>query len=90
MSTHKVKSWPKFFQPLSDGTRTHELRRNDRRYQVGDVLEMHEYLPDKQVYSGRTLYMKVTSITSASEPCAVSEEALHNDFCILSVKLVRP
>lgn len=89
MRVHKVKSWPEFFQPLSEGIRTHELRRNDRSYQVGDMLEMHEFLPDRRVYSGRTLMMRITSITSASEPCAVSEEALHSDFCILSVKLDR-
>lgn len=90
MNVHKVKSWPKFFQPLSEGVRTHELRRNDRRYEVGDVLEMHEFFSDTQTYSGRILSMRITSITSASEPCAVSEEALHNEFCILSVKLMRP
>lgn len=88
MNIHRIKSWPKFFQPLSNGQRTHELRRNDREYKVGDVLELREFLYNEKVYSGRVIQMAITSITSASEPCAVSEEALHIEFCILSVKLI--
>jgi hypothetical protein len=85
---HVIKSWPQFFGPILRGTRTHELRENDRGYSVGDTLELREYDPLLQNYTGRSCKVKVTSITSNSEPCAVSHEALNPKFCILSVSLI--
>ena len=85
---HVVKSWPTFFSAIVEGSRTHELRRDDRDFRVGDLIELHEYEFDIARYTGRTCLVGITSITSASEPCAVSEVALHKDFCILSVKLI--
>lgn len=88
MTTHVVKSWPRFFEPISSGTRTHELRRNDRDYRLADRLELREYDPETHAYTGRVCTVEITSLTSAQEPCAVSEEALHREFCILSVKRI--
>jgi len=90
MTTHILKSWPKFFGPVSAGTRTHELRRNDRGFCVGDLLELHEYEPVKGEFTGRVCRVEITSLTSAGEPCAASVEALHPTFCILSVRIVDP
>lgn len=84
----ELKSWPKFFQPIIDGIRTHELRRNDRDFKVGDQLNLREYDPKKNEYTGRECLAKVMSITSSDEPCAVSEEALNSSFCILSIKTI--
>lgn len=88
MTIHTIKSWPRFFEPICAGTRTHELRRNDRGYAVGDLADLHEFDPHAQTFTGRTARAEITSITSTVEPCAVSGEALHPDFCILSIRLV--
>jgi hypothetical protein len=88
MKTHVVKSWPKFFSHISAGIRTHELRRNDRDYRLGDRLELHEYTPETGTYTGQVCTVEITSLTSTQETCAVSGEALNRDFCILSVKRV--
>jgi Domain of unknown function (DUF3850) len=85
---HTLKSWPKFFDAIWQGERVHDLRRNDRDFEVGDVCELREYDPVLAKYSGRALSILVTSITSAAKPCAVSEMALHSDFCILSIRRV--
>jgi hypothetical protein len=86
MSTiHHLKSWPQFFGPIRDGSRTHELRRNDRDFAVGDLLVLHEFDPQEQRYTGAECEVEVSSITSLKQPCAVSEDALHPDFCILSI-----
>ena len=84
---HHLKSWPQFFRPIRDGSRTHELRRNDRDFAVGDLLVLHEYDPEAQRYTGAECEVEVSSITSLKQPCAVSEDALHPDFCILSVRV---
>lgn len=86
MATHVLKSWPQFFWPIYEGSRTHELRRNDRLFSVGDTLTLREYDADNQEYTGHQVDVKVTSITSADIPCAASRGALHSDFCILSIR----
>jgi hypothetical protein len=86
--THDLKSWPQFFNPILDGVRTHELRRNDRGFSVGDYLVLHEFEPTTQQYTGRECKVRITSMTSFAEPCAVSNEGMNPNFCILSVRQV--
>jgi Domain of unknown function (DUF3850) len=83
---HRVKSWPHLFEATALGVKTHELRRvNDRDYRVGDTLRLQEFDPVTQRYSGRELTVRITYITSAEFPCALSEGGMHPDFCILSI-----
>ena len=35
MTEHVLKSWPEFYSPIADGTRTFDLRKNDRNFKVG-------------------------------------------------------
>lgn len=44
-NVHVLKCMPHFFDPLDRGDMTFAIRRNDRRYQVGDVLIHREYDP---------------------------------------------
>ena len=86
---HKVKSWPQFFEATLSGVKTHDVRRStDRDYRVGDRLRLQEYDPVTKTYSGRELVVRITYMTSAAAPCALSEECLHSDFCILSIAKV--
>ena len=83
---HSVKSWPQFFEATLSGTKFHDVRRvTDRDYKVGDRLRLREYDPITETYSGRELVVRITYITSTEALCALSEECLHPDFCILSI-----
>jgi hypothetical protein len=83
---HRVKSWPSFFEATLNGTKTHDVRRmSDRDYQVGDTLRLMEFDPEKKAYTGRELSVRITYITSAKSPCALSDSCLHPDYCILSI-----
>lgn len=42
---HSLKTAPKFFDAVEDGIKNFEVRKNDRDYKVGDVLELYKY-PD--------------------------------------------
>jgi hypothetical protein len=86
--THELKSWSRFFRPIVAGERTHELRRNDRDYRVGDRLLLREYDPDSKAYTGSHCEADITSMTSRDVPCAVSDEGLNPDFCILSIRVI--
>jgi hypothetical protein len=86
--THRLKCWPEFFGPIKAGLKTHDLRRaDDRDFSVGDRMLLEEYDPESRSYTGRTVLVQITYITSADLPCALSQDALHPDFCILSIAL---
>lgn len=45
MSEHVLKTWPGPFAAVRDGLKTFEWRRDDRGYEVGDVLRLREWDP---------------------------------------------
>lgn len=86
---HQVKSWPHLFEATLRGEKTHDVRRSEERdYQVGDTLRLQEFDPESQRYTGRELIVRITYITSARFPCALSEGAIDPAYCILSITKV--
>lgn len=85
---HELKSWPQFFRAIMAGDKTHDLRRSDdRNFRVGDRILLREFDPQSEAYTGETALVDVTYITSAANPCALSNEALHPNYCILSIRM---
>lgn len=49
---HELKTYPKYFQETIEGSnKPFEIRKNDRNFQVGDVLLLKEW--DNIKYTGR-------------------------------------
>ena len=64
MAHHNLKTWPPYFQNILDGLKTFEIRRNDRDFQVGDQLELHEFEPGHDGgITGRSVLVEVTYMT---------------------------
>lgn len=42
---HELKTWPDYFERVENGSKTFEIRRNDRGFQAGDTLRLREYDP---------------------------------------------
>lgn len=75
------------FQDALEGRKQHDLRKDgDPAFAVGDILRFREFDPEQERHSGRTLDMKITYITSAGNPCALSPDGLAENFCILSLQ----
>ena len=43
MKVHELKLNTKYFDDVKDGTKTFEIRKNDRGYQVGDLLSLSRF-----------------------------------------------
>lgn len=83
---HKVRSWRHLFEPINDGSKHHDLRKNDRDYHVGDTLVLQEFDIQTGKYTGREAKRKISYMTSRDFPCAFSSAVLPNDYCILSLE----
>lgn len=85
IKTHVLKSWPRFFDAVLSGQKKHELRKNDRNFKVGDLLQLKEFDPETDTFTGREQIVEITYITSAENPCALSDNGLTDGFCVLSI-----
>jgi hypothetical protein len=63
MATHLLKTWPEPFADAWYGRKRFEVRRFDREFQLGDVLELREYLPGENRYTGAWIRAEVRYIT---------------------------
>ncbi len=43
--THELKIWPQYFCRVADGSKTFEVRENDRGFQPGDIVILKEWDP---------------------------------------------
>lgn len=59
MQTHELKIWTEFFEPVSTGEKTFELRKDDRGFKAGDVLWLREW-NKRDGYTGRSMKKRVT------------------------------
>jgi hypothetical protein len=75
---HRLKCWPDYFEPIVDGTKTFELRKADRDFRVGDLLDLFEFdpsqghvLPPMNLpvgrYTGRVCTRQITFILESGE-----------------------
>ncbi|MEC1440531.1 DUF3850 domain-containing protein [Bacillus sonorensis] len=67
MQRHKLKILPEYFDYVYSGEKSFEIRRNDRGFKVGDLLELHEYIPEKNEFTGRVVVREVTYMTDYAQ-----------------------
>ncbi len=92
MKTHELKILPEYFEAVSDGTKTFELRNNDRDFKVGDILILKEYttelitvgqcgeeLKREGGYTGREIKKEITYVLK-------NIVGLYKNYAILGMK----
>lgn len=57
---HKLKISPRFYSDIEMSGKRFEVRRDDRKYQIGDILVLNEFA--NNIFTGRTIYALVTYI----------------------------
>lgn len=68
MPTHALKTLPGFFSDIVKGTKTFEVRKNDRNFKMGDKLLLQEFLPDKG-YTGEEWEGEITYLLNHPDYC---------------------
>ena len=75
---HQVKIASQFFMDVCIGRKTFELRKNDRDYKVGDLLEMFEYKDGKR--TERAVRAWISYILE-------NYKGLEDGYCILGINV---
>jgi Protein of unknown function (DUF551). len=92
--THNLKIWPEYFAAVRDGLKRAELRWNDREYQEGDILDLCEWDPNEEAFTGDFISVTVTHVAdlgqwmsgyvllSVAPPAPVSVLEWTNEQCL--------
>ena len=65
---HCLKILPQFYTAVEDGSKTFEVRFNDRDYRCGDILHLREFVPPK-TFTGRQIDCEVTYVLDDPAYC---------------------
>jgi hypothetical protein len=49
---HELKIWPQYYCRVADGSKTFEVRDNDRAFQPGDTVKLREWDPEPENSTG--------------------------------------
>ena len=75
---HIIKILEPFFDAVTSGEKTFEIRKNDRDYQVGDTVEMLEKPVSNDNLTGRKVIAEITYITDYGQK---------DDYVVFSIVL---
>ncbi|MCP1226160.1 DUF3850 domain-containing protein [Sebaldella sp. S0638] len=78
---HEIKIDPEYFNDVVEKRKTFEVRKNDRAYEVGDLLQIQEYNRETKEYTGRELWTSITYILD-------DQEYLRDGYVILALEIL--
>lgn len=59
---HKLKIQQEYFEPVIQGKKRFEIRKNDRNFKVGDIVVLEE-IDENNAYTGDSFKTRITFIT---------------------------
>ena len=77
--THYIRLAATYYDDVKAGIKTFELRKNDRDYRTGDILEMNEFTDGRN--TGRVIRCRVTYMLE-------EYTGLTDGYCILGIKVL--
>ena len=85
MKLHELKIKHEYLIEVDMGRKTFELRKNDRDYQVGDLIRFIDIKQDNKgdcdIYIDKDTLYKITYVLKD-----VPQYGLDKDYCILAIK----
>jgi len=78
--THTLKTWPRYYKCVVDGSKPFEVRKYDRLFHLGDTLILQEYEPENSRYTGKESEFIVTYILHGGE------FGIQDGYCVMGIK----
>lgn len=86
---HDVKCWPEFYAPIESGAKKFDLRKDDRKYAVGDIIIFHEFDDRKARYTERKCERRVGyMLVGVGGGCITPLHGLARGYVILGLEMV--
>lgn len=82
MKIHRVKCYRRFFEQITSGEKQYEIRRNDRDYKPGELLELNETVDAE--YTNRAALYEITSVMLDSD----FPDGIKSGFAVLGIRPV--
>lgn len=81
---HKLKTYKEYYEEVVSGRKTFEIRKNDRNFQVADILilEEVEFIKGETIPTGNSVKVEVTYILNDGV------FGLDSQYCIMSIKQI--
>lgn len=70
MKTHELKIKPQYFKDVISGLKTFEVRKNNRNFEVGDIITLREFENGK--FTGKSINVEIVYILNDEEYCKES------------------
>ena len=82
---HELKCIPEYFEAVSSGDKTFEVRKNDRPFAASDFIALNEYGTDTG-YTGRCALLEITYILDNPDYCKEGYVTLGLSPCRITAK----
>jgi hypothetical protein len=83
MSLHQLKTWPSHYRAVEAGRKKFEVRKHDRDFAEGDIVELREYDPvgpkGTGEYTGNWMSFEIGVVLSGEK------WGLQPGFCVFSL-----
>ena len=76
---HALKILSRYFDAVISGEKTFEVRKNDRPYQVGDLLALNEWDEENRRYTRNSCLVYIDYILDSADCCK-------DGYVVLSIK----
>lgn len=64
---HGLKIAPEYFKAVKNGSKKFEIRKNDRDYNVGDILVLLEYDKYYEAFTGEKITVEIIYMTDFAQ-----------------------
>lgn len=76
---HALKTEPVYFDAVSGGTKTFEVRKHDRPFMPGDDIILQEWIEESKKYTGREWRGEIIYLMDNPDYCK-------KGYCVLGIK----
>ena len=79
MAHHELKTWRPYFEAVASGSKTFEVRKNDRFFQRGDFVTLLETLSENGSQTGASATFRVGDVLQGGQ------FGIDAGFCVFSL-----